>query len=115
MFFVSKVIFTAFIIAMISTLTKHSDKLGGLIAALPLTTFLVIFWMHYEGQGDVKIANHMRYTLFFVLPTLPMFLIFPVLIERYGFWLATAASVILTALCLYLFNLFSNKIGIRII
>ena len=76
-FYIIKLIFTASLIVCISEIAKLSDKLGGLIAALPLTTFLVIFWMYIDGVPDQKISNHMVYTFFFVLPTLPMFLFFP--------------------------------------
>ncbi len=113
-FFLTKILFTSTIIVLITEVAKRSDKLGGLIAALPLTTFLVIFWMYYEGASNEKIATHMRYTLFFVLPTLPMFLAFPYVIEKYGFFIALGASVLITYLCLYVFNLFSEQFGFRL-
>lgn len=103
-FYIVKLIFTASLIVCISEIAKLSDKLGGLIAALPLTTFLVIFWMYIDGVPDQKISNHMVYTFFFVLPTLPMFLLFPFLIKKIGFWLTVGFCIILTSLLLLIMN-----------
>ena len=58
-------------------MAKLSDKWGGLIAALPTTTFLILLWMYVEGASNEKIGNHIGFTLYFVLPTLPMFLALP--------------------------------------
>jgi len=114
-FILTKLFVTAGVIVLISEIAKRSDKFGGMVAALPLTTVLVIFWMYYEGASEAKIANHMTYTLFFVAPTLPMFLLFPWLIGKFGFYGAVVASLVLTGVCLYLFNLFSEAIGFRIL
>ena len=45
MFFLTKLFLTAGIIVLVTEIVKRSDKFGGLIAALPLTTFLIIMWM----------------------------------------------------------------------
>ena len=37
----------------------------------------VMFWLWYEGQGAEKISNHALYTFWYVIPTLPMFLVMP--------------------------------------
>ena len=96
-FIIAKVAITAALIVAISEIAKHSDRWGGLVAALPLTTVFVICWMYFEGAGDKKIAAHMSYTLLYVLPTLPMFFVFPMLIERFGFFAALFVGVVLTA------------------
>lgn len=101
-YLIAKFALTAALIVAISEIAKLSDRYGGLVAALPLTTLFVIGWMYFEGAGDKKIASHMSYTLLFVLPTLPMFVVFPPLIERFGFFAALAAGVALTALLLLL-------------
>ena len=54
MFFLTKLFLTAGIIVVITEVAKKSDKFGGLIAALPLTTILVILWMYYEGASSEK-------------------------------------------------------------
>ena len=62
MFFLTKLFLTAGIIVVVTEVAKRSDKFGGLIAALPLTTILIILWMYYEGASSEKISKHMSYT-----------------------------------------------------
>jgi uncharacterized membrane protein (GlpM family) len=82
---ITKYAITAGMIVLISEVAKRSDRLGGLIAALPIVTVLVLIWMKLEHQDPQKISNHAWYTFWYVVPTLPMFLAFPILYQRYGF------------------------------
>lgn len=82
-FIILKYIITAGIIVLVSELAKASDKLGALILALPLMTILTMIWIYVEGGGVSKVSNHAYYTFWYVLPTLPMFLVFPFLISRF--------------------------------
>ncbi len=50
-------------VVLISEVAKKSDRLGGLIAALPLVTVLTLIWLYIEKQPESKIANHAWYTL----------------------------------------------------
>jgi len=88
-----KYLITAGLVVMISEVAKRNDQWGGLIASLPLVTLLTLVWMHVEHQSMVKIANHATYTFWYVLPTLPFFLIFPTLLKTFSFWLALLISV----------------------
>ena len=112
-YIIVKILLTAFLIVIISEIAKLNDRLGGLISALPITTLFVITWLYYENVSHQKIANHMSYTLLYVLPTLPMFFCFPYLIEKYGFYLAVLFSIILTICCIIVFDYFTKKIGIK--
>lgn len=59
---ITKYFVTAAIVVLISELAKRSDKLGGLVAALPMVTFLALIWLYVEQQPAEKIANHAWYT-----------------------------------------------------
>lgn len=74
---VTKFLLTAAVVVLVSEAAKRSDKLGGFLAALPLITLLSLIWLYIERQPSEKIANHAWYTFWYVLPTLPMFLVFP--------------------------------------
>lgn len=112
---VSKYFITAGLVVLISEIAKRSDKLGALIAALPLVTVLALIWMHVEKQPVEKLSNHAAYTFWYVLPTLPMFLVFPHLLTRIGFWPTMLASVVLTIVCFYLFSLMVRQFGIELL
>ena len=96
---ITKYLITAAIVVLVSEAARRSDRLGGLFAALPLVTVLTLIWLHVEGQSHQRIGNHAWYTFWYVLPTLPMFLAFPFLLSRVGFWPALVLSALITFLC----------------
>ena len=111
---ITKYFLTAAVVVLVSEAARRSDRLGGFIAALPLVTVLTLVWLYVEKQPPQKIANHARYTFWYVLPTLPMFLVFPLLLARFGFWPALLACVVLTAVCFGLFALALRRFGIEL-
>jgi F0F1-type ATP synthase assembly protein I len=112
---ITKYFLTAAVVVLVSELAKRSDKLGGLIAALPLVTVLTLIWLHLEQQPTEKIANHAWYTFWYVIPTLPMFLAFPVLLARIGFWPSLLACIVLTLVGFGLFALTVRRFGIELL
>ncbi|CBL45799.1 Conserved hypothetical protein [gamma proteobacterium HdN1] len=112
---ITKYFLTAAVVVLVSEMAKRSDKLGGLVAALPLVTVLTLIWLYVENQPEQKIANHAWYTFWYVVPTLPMFLAFPVLLPRLGFWPSLLACVIITVVCFVLFALFARHFGIELL
>ena len=85
-YFIFKYLVTAAVIVAASELAKTSDKIGALVVSLPLMTILTLVWLHVDGAGAAKVSNHAYSTFWYVLPTLPMFLVFPKLLEKFGFW-----------------------------
>lgn len=115
MWLITKYLATAAVVVLVSEVAKRSDKLGGFIAALPLVTLLALIWLYLEHQPASKIANHAWYTFWYVIPTLPMFLAFPFLLPRLGFWPTLLASVIITSVCFGLFALALRRFGIELL
>jgi len=73
-FFVVKVTVSALIIAGVSELAKRMPSLGGLIAAMPLTTLLALIWLYAE-TGDYQLAHDFtRSVLFAIVPTIFFFI-----------------------------------------
>ena len=112
---VTKYLLTAGVVVVVSEIAKRSDKLGGFVATLPLVTVLALIWLYVEGQSGEKIANHAWYTFWYVIPTLPMFLLFPWLLPRLGFWPTLASCVLVTACCFGLFALLVKRFGIDLL
>ena len=112
---VTKYLVTAALVVAVSEVAKRSDRFGGLIAALPLVTLLTLIWLHAENQPQEKITNHALYTFWYVVPTLPMFLAFPALMPRIGFWLSMLASIIITVACFALFSVVMRKFGVELL
>ena len=112
---ITKYLLTAGMVVFISEVAKRSDRLGGFIAALPLMTLLTLMWLFVENQPEEKIANHAYYTFWYVIPTLPMFLLFPLLLPKLGFWMTMGASVVVTVICFSLFALLIKSFGINLL
>ena len=112
---ITKYLITAGLVVAISEIAKRSDRLGAVIAALPLVTFLALIWLYVEKQPAEKIANHAYYTFWYVLPTLPMFLVFPLLLSRIGFWLTLAACALITVACFALLYKVLQPFGIELL
>ena len=94
-----KYLVTAAVVVLVSEVARRNDRAGALIASLPLVTVLTLVWLYVEKQPADKLANHARYTFWYVLPTLPMVLLVPLLLPRLGFWATLAASAAITVAC----------------
>ena len=111
---ITKYALTAGMVVIISETAKRSDRLGGLLAALPLVTVLVLIWMKLEGQNPQIIASHAWYTFWYVVPTLPMFIFFPWALQQWGFWPALLASCVLTLVIFLAWATLLTRFGIRL-
>lgn len=112
---ITKYLLTAAVVVLVSEAAKRSEKFGGFIAALPLITMLALIWLYIEQQPQEKIANHAWYTFWYVVPTLPMFLAFPALLPRIGFWPTLVACIIITIACFGLFSMAVRRFGIELL
>jgi len=115
-FIILKYLITAFIIVLVSEIAKRSDKVGALISSLPLVTILVLIWLYLENQSIEKIANHAFYTFWYVIPTLPMFLIIPYLLNKgYNFTMSLSISILITFFCFIVTTYIAKLFGINLI
>lgn len=115
LFLIVKYSVTSVLVVLISEIARRNDRLGALIASLPLVTILTLLWLQFEKVDPEKISNHAYYTFWFVLPTLPMFLLFPKLYSVFGFWSALGSCALLTVLLFISFNYVLEKLGIKLI
>lgn len=91
-----KYLITAAVVVAASELAKKSDLWGALIVSLPLVSVLTLIWLYVEQQPVEKLGNHAFYTFWYVIPTLPMFLIFPWALGKLGFPIAFLGSIAFT-------------------
>lgn len=111
----TKYLLTAAVVVTVSEVARRSDRFGGLLAALPLVTLLALIWLHVEQQPAERIANHARFTFWYVLPTLPMFLVFPPLLPRLGFWPSLLLCAVLTMACFALLVLAMRRFDLELL
>ncbi|MEW5819202.1 MAG: DUF3147 family protein [Cyanobacteriota bacterium] len=73
-FLVFKIILSGVIIGVITEISKKYTLLGGLIAAMPLTTLLSLFWIYYESRDYNLLANFSKSVFWGIFPTLLFFI-----------------------------------------
>jgi len=88
---------SAAIIVLANKVQLVNDRLSALFIALPLTSLIAMAWMQRAGQSSQRLANHAESTFWFVLPSLPMFLLLPWMLRHgWGFWPALAINCLVT-------------------
>jgi hypothetical protein len=110
-----KAALSGIIIAAVSEVARRSPTLGALIVSLPLVSLLAILWLWRDTGDAERIAAHAQSTFWYVLPTLPMFLLLPAMLRHgVGFWPTLAACCALTVV-LYLVTVWGlAKFGIAL-
>ncbi|HEX4694927.1 DUF3147 family protein [Sphingomonas sp.] len=103
------------LIAAASTLAKRYPGFGALIASLPLVSVLGMIWLWGEKPDAENMAAHAGATFWYVLPSLPMFLLIPALL-RHGlnFWLALALGCALTVALYTLMTWIGPRFGLSL-
>lgn len=92
-----KALLSGAIIATVSEVGKRYPGAGALILSLPLISILAFIWLWRDTRDEEGIAALAQSTFWFILPTLPMFLVLPALLRGgMGFWPALGLSCLLT-------------------
>lgn len=110
-----KAALSGFIVAAVSEVARRYPGWGGLLASLPLTSLLAMIWVYRDTRDTEHVAALAGSTFWFVLPSLPMFLVLPMLLRSgMGFWVAIALSVIGTLALYALWFWGAPKLGIKL-
>jgi hypothetical protein len=92
-----KAVISGILIAAASAVAKRYPGFGALIASLPLVSVLGMIWLWHDRPDAENMAAHAGATFWYVLPSLPMFLLIPALLRQGApFWLALSAGCVLT-------------------
>ena len=110
-----KALISGLLIAAASTIAKRYPGFGALIASLPLVSVLGMIWLWSEKPDAENMAAHAGATFWYVLPSLPMFLLIPTLL-RHGisFWLALIAGCVLTIALYALMTWLAPRFGLQL-
>jgi hypothetical protein len=97
LYLVLKAAISGILIAAVSEIAKRSPGFGALVASLPLVSVLGMIWLWRDKPDAANMAAHAGATFWYVLPSLPMFLLIPALLRNgVGFWVALSLGCALT-------------------
>ena len=110
-----KAALSGIIIAIVSEVAKRYPGFGALIASLPLVSVLGMMWLWRDKPDLGNMAAHVEATFWFVLPSLPMFLLIPVMLRNgIGFWPSLAVGCALTILLYLGMTWIGPRFGLRL-
>jgi hypothetical protein len=115
LYFVIKCALSGVIIAVVSEVAKRSPAFGALIVSLPLVSLLGILWLWRDTGDAERIASHAESTFWYVLPSLPMFLVLPAMLRAgVRFWSSIGVSCVLTIILYFATVWALAKFGINL-
>lgn len=100
--FIIKIALSLAVIVTASQVAKRLPSLGGLIATMPLTTLVVLLWIHADQPDDYEtMARYTQGVLWGIFPSIAFFLVvlaclnrqwpmWQVLSTAFGAWLLGA-------------------------
>jgi hypothetical protein len=96
-FLITKAAISGGIIVAVSELAKRNNTAASIVHSLPLVSLIAVVWLYSDTRDAALVGRHMGGTFWFVLPTLPMFLVVPWMLRRgVSFWPALAGGIALT-------------------
>ncbi|MGY2732552.1 DUF3147 family protein [Sphingomonas sp. UYP23] len=115
LFLTLKALISGVLITIASTLAKRYPGFGALIASLPLVSVLGMLWLWGEKPDAGNMAAHVQATFWFILPSLPMFLVIPALLRAgIGFWPALGLGCALTIALYFAMLALAPRLGIAL-
>jgi len=115
LYFLLKSLLSGVIIAAVSAIAKRSPGFGAIVASLPLISVLGMIWLWRDTHDPQRITAHVWATFWYVLPSLPMFLMIPMLMQRgVPFWPALGVGCLLTILLYFGMVWLGERFGLRL-
>jgi hypothetical protein len=93
-----KIAISALIIGAIAEIGRRNSNFAALLAALPLVSLLGMIWIYQETHDVARIAAFSWSVFWYVVPSLILFVLLPILLTRFqvSFYLALLVSSVAT-------------------
>ncbi|MDG0963937.1 MAG: DUF3147 family protein [Opitutales bacterium] len=113
--YIIKIAITALIIVIVSEISKRLPLLGSLIASLPLISVLGMIWIFQETKDAQKLITHAEGTFWYVIPSLPMFLVMPWMMKKgVSFYFSLGVGILLTVILYAIMTKLLSRMGMNI-
>lgn len=115
LYLIIKAAISGVIVAIVSEVAKRYPGFGALIASLPLVSVLGMIWLWRDKPDVPNMAAHVDATFWFVLPSLPMFLLIPWMLRNgVGFWASLVIGCALTIALYLMMTWVGPRFGLRL-
>src|ERR1700683_689668 len=114
-FLILRAAISGVLVALVALVARRFPSWGGLVASIPLVSTLALIWLWSDDRDSAKIAAYSESAFWFVLPSLPMFLIIPALMKRgLGFWPTLAAGCVTTMVLYAAMVWLAPRVGLKL-
>ncbi len=112
---IAKALLAGAMIAAISEIGRRLPATAAIVASLPLVSVLGMIFLWHARPDPENMAVHSAATFWYVLPSLPMFLVIPVMLRNgFGFWIALLLGCALTVGLYLAMMQIGPKFGLRL-
>lgn len=110
-YLVFKYVLSAALVVLVSEVSKRSGLLGGLLASLPLVSFLAMIWLYVDTRDVQKVADLSWSILWLVIPSLSLFIALPLLIKKLPFVASLAIATLIMFVCYGAMTIILRRFG----
>jgi hypothetical protein len=115
LYLIIKAAISGVIIAAASEIAKRWPGFGALVASLPLVSILGMLWLWHDKPDTANMADHVQGTFWYVLPSLPMFLLIPFLLRKgLGFYPSLLGGCVLTIALYFAMTVIGPRFGLKL-
>ena len=110
-----KTLITAAVVVAVSEIARRSSLFAGLIASIPLVSFLAIIWLYWETKNSQKIVDLSYSIILMIIPSLTFFIVLPFVMKlQSSFVISMIIATVSTIIAYWLFIVLLGKFGISI-
>jgi len=114
-YYAVRVLISASLVVLVSELAKRSTLAGAVLASIPLVSVLAMIWLYVDTRDAAQVAALSRSVFWLVLPSLALFVVLPVLLQRgIGFYASLAASIGATIVAYFGMIVTARLFGLRL-
>jgi hypothetical protein len=115
LYFAIKAALSGLLAALVSEVAKRSPACGALVASLPLISIMAVIWLWRDTGDETRIASQMEATFWYIMPSLPMFLLVPVMLRSgIQFWPSLIAGCVLTFVLYLMTAWLLSRFGVQL-
>ena len=110
-----KIFLTTALVLAVSEVSRRSTLFGGLLASLPVVSFLAMIWLYLDTRDPDQISRLSTSIFWLVLPSLVFFALLPLLLKlKMGFAPGFALATAVMLACYGILLLLLKKFGIQL-